>query len=214
MGQAFPTVTLQDAVVRLEPLSLIHVPGLLIAATEDRKHFSLTPIPFDEASMTEYVEAALGEAADGTQLPFATVRQSDQRIVGSTRFGDLAIWSWVPGATKQRIDRPDVAEIGWTWLAGSAQRTSVNTSAKLLMLTYAFEEWDVHRVRIRTDRRNARSRAAIERLGATLDGVLRGDRPSPDGSVRDSAVYSIVASEWPSIKADLIDKVESTSTRS
>lgn len=213
MGPGYPSVTLQNAVVRLEPLSLAHVPDLLVAATEDREHFALTPIPFDEASMIEYVEAALAEAASGTQLPFATVRQSDQRVVGSTRFGDLAIWRWVPGAAKQRIDRPDVAEIGWTWLAGSAQHTGVNTSAKLLMLTYAFEDWAVHRVRIRTDRRNTRSRQAIERLGATLDGVLRGDRPSPDGSVRDSAVYSIVAGEWPSIKANLLAKVEHSSPR-
>jgi RimJ/RimL family protein N-acetyltransferase len=91
-------------------------------------------------------------------------------------------------------------EIGWTWLAPSAQRTAINTEAKLLMLTFAFEEWKVDRVCLRTDRRNERSRNAIERLGATLDGVIRADRPGSDGTIRDTAHYSIVADEWPAVR--------------
>jgi RimJ/RimL family protein N-acetyltransferase len=95
---------------------------------------------------------------------------------------------------------PDVCEIGWTWLAPEAQRTGVNTEAKLLMLTLAFESRLVHRVNFRTDARNKRSRAGIERLGAHLDGVLRTDKVASDGAIRDSAYYSILDSEWPAVK--------------
>lgn len=92
---------------------------------------------------------------------------------------------------------PDAIEIGWTWLAPSAQRTPVNTEAKHLMLALAFERWKVHRVTLKTDERNARSRANIERIGGKLDGILRAHMPASDGGVRNTAIYSIVASEWP-----------------
>jgi RimJ/RimL family protein N-acetyltransferase len=98
---------------------------------------------------------------------------------------------------------PDVVEIGWTWLTAEAQRSGVNTDAKLAMLTHAFEVWRVLRVSLMTDSRNARSRGAIERLGARLDGVLRAARVANDGAVRDTAAYSILAAEWPGVKAGL-----------
>ena len=98
---------------------------------------------------------------------------------------------------------PDVVEIGWTWLAPDAQRTGINTEAKLLMLTHAFESWLVHRVCLRADRRNERSRAAIQRLGAQFDGVVRAVQIAYDGTVRDMAVYSILDSEWPEIRGRL-----------
>ena len=98
---------------------------------------------------------------------------------------------------------PDVVDIGFTWLAGSAQRTPVNTEAKLLMMTHAFEVWRVHRVALQTDVRNKRSWAAIERIGGQLDGIMRADRPGSDDTVRTSARFSIVASEWPDVKARL-----------
>jgi RimJ/RimL family protein N-acetyltransferase len=94
-------------------------------------------------------------------------------------------------------------EIGWTWLAADAQRTALNSEAKYLMLAHAFERWRVHRVSLQTDARNARSRAAIERIGARLDGVLRAQRPAADGTVRDSAYYTILDSEWPAVRARL-----------
>jgi RimJ/RimL family protein N-acetyltransferase len=102
---------------------------------------------------------------------------------------------------------PDAVEIGYTWLAPWAQRTGINTQAKLLMLTHAFETWRVHRVRLTTDARNTRSRAAIERLGARLDGILRAHHAAYDGAIRDSAFYSILDTEWPSAKAALIGRL-------
>ena len=153
--------------------------------------------------MAAYVEDALTARAAGDELPFATVRRADGRVVGTTRFSDTAPWSWPDGSPFQRHHRPDVTEIGHTWLAASAQRTGVNTEAKALMLRHAFEVWEVHLVRLRTDQRNARSRAAIERLGARFEGVRRADRPGADGTVRDSAFYSISRAEWPAVRAHL-----------
>jgi RimJ/RimL family protein N-acetyltransferase len=153
--------------------------------------------------MAAYVATALQGREDDLFTPFVTVRQEDDRVVGSTRFLTER-WDWsASDPRQQRADRPDVVEIGWTWLAASVQRTAINTEAKLLMLTHAFETWEVHRVCLRTDRRNERSRNAIERLGATLDGVIRADRPGSDGTVRDSAHYSIVREEWPAVRARL-----------
>ena len=100
-------------------------------------------------------------------------------MVGATRFCEIVFWQWPPGASHQRHGVPDVVDIGFTWLAGPAQRTHVNTEAKLLMLTHAFEVWEVHRVALQTDVRNKRSWAAIERIGGQLDGIMRADRPGP-----------------------------------
>jgi RimJ/RimL family protein N-acetyltransferase len=154
--------------------------------------------------MTAYVEEALRMHADGRALPFATVDRKAERVVGSTRFGNVEFWPWPRGNPHQRGEHvPDVAEIGWTWLAADAQRSGVNTEAKLLMLTHAFETWRVHRVSLMTDARNMRSRDAILRLGAKLDGVLRAQRMAVDGEIRDTAAFSILEAEWPAVKAGL-----------
>jgi RimJ/RimL family protein N-acetyltransferase len=190
--------------VRLEPLTLAHVPGLVAAAGVERGSYALTTVPDDEAGMRDYVAGALEEQRAGRAVPFATVDRRTARVVGSTRFGNLEYWSWPPGSPHQRPpDRPDAVEIGWTWLSPDAQRSGINTEAKLLMLGHAFEVWRVLRVTIKTDARNARTRAAIERLGARLDGVLRAARPGADGALRDTATYSIVEAEWPALKAAL-----------
>jgi N-acetyltransferase len=123
-------------------------------------------------------------------------------VVGSTRLGNLERWT-APGFTPRPQGFVDAAEIGWTWLAEKAQRTIINTKAKWLLLGLAFESWEVRRVTLKTDARNLRSRAGIERLGAHLDGVLRAHMPAADGGERDSAVYSILASEWPGMRARL-----------
>jgi RimJ/RimL family protein N-acetyltransferase len=115
----------------------------------------------------------------------------------------MAYWQWPPGASHQRHGIPDVVDIGYTWLAGSTQRSPVNTEAKLLMMGHAFDVWQVHRVALQTDVRNARSRAAIERIGGQLDGIMRADRPGSDDTVRTSARYSILADEWPTVKRRL-----------
>ena len=151
--------------VRLEPMSLDHVDGLVAAATENRDTYGFTTVPSNHESMTEHVEGLIASKARGHEIPFATSDAATGRVLGSTRF--LAL-RWFYGRAS-----PDAVEIGGTWLAASAQRTGANTEAKLLMLTHAFEAWNVQRVDFKTDARNARSRAAIKRLGAQVDGIMR-----------------------------------------
>ena len=197
-------ITLSGRHVVLEPLSLDHVAPLVAAASESRSTYALTSVPEGEAAMRQYLEHALAEQDNGAALPFATVDRARGRVVGSTRFLSIERWAW-PGERAPEVPAVsfEAAEIGSTWLAASAQRTAINTEAKLLMLTHAFEVWRLRRVNLKTDARNLRSRAAIERLGARLDGILRAHMPAFDRTVRDTAMYSILASEWPSVKERL-----------
>jgi RimJ/RimL family protein N-acetyltransferase len=195
------TPVLAGVEVTLRPVTLDDVGPLAAAAAESREHYRLSVVPEGEGATRAYVERFLRQQAAGDRLPFVTVWRG--RVVGSTSFIEPRIWAWPPGSTMQRADRPDVVEIGSTWLAGSAQRTRCNSEAKLLMLGHAFERWNVHAVFFKTDVRNERSRRAIERLGAAFDGVRRADMPGADGTVRNSAWYSMTAPEWPSIKAQL-----------
>ncbi|GMV85716.1 MAG: N-acetyltransferase [Dehalococcoidia bacterium] len=195
-------VTLEGPAVRLEPLSLVHVPALAAAAAEDRATYAWTHVPHGEAETRAYVEAALELAGRGEALPFATRDLVSGRVVGSTRFANFERLPW-DGTPASPAARPDAVEIGWTWLAASAQRSAINTGAKFLMLRHAFEVWGTRVVRLKTDRRNARSRAAIERIGAKLDGVIRAHSLGADGQLRDSAYYSIIETEWPAVRAAL-----------
>ena len=205
--QLRPTPALAGRTVRLEPMERHHLDALTEAASEDRSTYKWTFVPDGREAMAAYVATALDGRANDLFTPFVTVRQDDGTVVGSTRFLTER-WDWTASdPARQRQDAPDVVEIGWTWLRPSVQRTTVNTEAKLLMLTHAFETWQVHRVCLRTDRRNERSRNAIERLGATLDGVIRADRPGSDGTVRDTAHYSIVAAEWPAVRDRLVARL-------
>jgi N-acetyltransferase len=206
--------TLEGTYVRLEPLTETHVPALVEAASEDRSNYQWAIVPDGTEQMVAYVRDALAKVASGAHVAFATVRRGlgvgePDRVVGSTRFCEVAYWQYAPGASLQRHGVPDVVDIGFTFLAGSAQRTPVNTEAKLLMMTHAFEVWRVHRVALQTDVRNKRSRAAIERIGGQLDGIMRADRPGADDTVRTSARFSIVASEWPAVKARLAARLAS-----
>ena len=198
-------ITLTGRRVRLEPLSRAHVPALLAAASSgSRDTFSFTTVPQTDADAVAYVDEALKLHAEGRALPFATIDAASRQVVGSTRYLNVEFWPWPPGSPYQRgADLPDVVEIGSTWLAPSAQRTAINTEAKLLMLTHAFEVWRVHRVSLMTDARNMRSRDAILRLGAKFDGVIRAARVAVDGVIRDTAAFSIVEAEWPAVKARL-----------
>jgi len=205
--------TLDGTYVRLEPLSESHIGPLVEAAAEDRSNYQWTYTPDGPEEMRAYVRDALDKVASGAHVAFTTVHKGGgpggaDRVVGATRFCEIALWQWPPGATHQRHGVPDVVDIGFTWLAGSAQRTPVNTEAKLLMMTHAFEVWRVHRVALQTDVRNKRSWAAIERIGGQLDGIMRADRPGSDDTVRTSARFSIVASEWPDVKARLAARLE------
>jgi RimJ/RimL family protein N-acetyltransferase len=208
-------VVLEGRFVRLEPLTDAHADALAAAAAEERSTFGYTRVPNGAGETRAYIADALRDRDEGFALPFATVSLADCRVVGTTRFLDLQYWDaplWPPAARHAPNDPltavPSVAEIGSTWLAASAQRTPVNTEAKLLMLTHAFEAWQVQRVSLKTDARNARSRAAIERLGARFDGVLRAHALAADGGVRDSAFYSILATEWAAAKRRLADRLE------
>jgi N-acetyltransferase len=196
--------------VRLEPLTMEHVDALVLAAAEDRRNYQWTYTPDGPEQMTAYVADALEKVAAGAHVAFATVRRhadGTEQVVGATRFCEIYVWQWPPGASHQRHGVPDVVDIGFTWLSGSAQRSPVNTEAKLLMLDHAFSVWQVHRVGLQTDERNARSRAAIERIGGRLDGIMRADRPGSDDTVRTSARFSIMAAEWPAARQRLRDRL-------
>ena len=192
---------LEGATVTLRPLAISDAAVLAAAAAESREHYVYTRVPDGVAEAESYIAGALRDLDDGRRMPFVTLWRD--RVVGSTSYLDIEQWRWPAGSPHQRTDRPDVVEIGATWLSQSAQRTRCNTEAKLLMLRHAFDVWEVYRVALKTDERNLRSRQAIERLGARLDGVRRADMPGQDGSVRSSAYYSIVRAEWPAVSARL-----------
>ncbi|WP_297859987.1 GNAT family N-acetyltransferase [Meiothermus sp.] len=196
-------ITLEGRLVRLEPLTMEHLPSLVkLAELEDYPH---THVPKNIEAMQRYILTALTDQAQGRALPFATADRRENRVVGSTRFMEFEYWPWPEHSPHYGRGLPDAVEIGHTWLAPQAQRTGLNTEAKLLMLAHAFEVFQVRRVTLKTDARNLRSRQAIARLGAHLDGVLRAHRPAADGGIRDSAVFSILAGEWPAVKARLED---------
>ncbi len=191
--------------VSLEPLALAHIDGLLSAIGPDRSTYEWSPVPQDLASTEALVQSRLALAASGGWIPFVQRRLSDQAVVGTTNYLNVERWN---GPDTD----PSSVEIGGTWLTPSAQRTPINTEAKLLLMQHAFEVWRVQRLQIKTDARNAQSRAAIERLGATFEGVLRnyqmGNGDLGDGAPRNTAMYSITPTEWPEVKAGLLAKLD------
>ncbi len=201
--------------VRLEPIHRRHVDGLAAAAAVDRSLYQWSPIPQGKVEATSYIDTAIAWREAGSAVPFAIVRMNgrmndrmndggqDGTIIGSTRFFNLERWAWPQGHAQYGRQVPDACEIGYTWLASSAVRTAANTEAKLLMLTFAFETWQVLRVCFHTDIRNQRSRAALERIGGKFEGILRSHRMASDFIARDSARFSIVAAEWPEVKQRL-----------
>jgi N-acetyltransferase len=199
-----PELTLEGDCVRLEPLGLHHVPGLLKAAAQDPSLYQWVLVPQDEPAMRRHVEDALGARARGIAVPFAVVRRADETVIGSTRFHQLDYWPW-PERQGARGAVPDTCEIGYTWLAREALRTGANTEMKRLMLTHAFEVWQVRSVCLHTDARNQRSRDAVQRIGGTFEGILRSHRLAVDLSARDSARFSITAAEWPAVRQHLAE---------
>jgi N-acetyltransferase len=193
--------------VRLEPLDHRHVVGLAAAAAAEPSLYRWSPVPQGKLEAASYVNTALAWRDAGTALPFAIVtvnlRADDSVVIGSTRFWNLERWSWPQGHARHGRDAPDACEIGYTWLTRSAIRTAANTEAKLLMLTHAFETWQVLRVCFHTDARNQRSRAALERIGGKYEGILRVHRMAADFIPRDSVRYSILAREWPEVREKL-----------
>lgn len=194
--------TLLGTHVRLEPLERLHGGPLVQAVAIDPSLYRWSHVPVDAAAMPKYIETALRWKLEASAVPFAIVRQRDGKAIGSTRFFDIERWSWPDGY--DNACRPfDACEIGYTWLAADAIRTAVNTEAKFLMLTHAFEVWNVRRVCFHTDERNERSRNALAGIGATFEGILRGHRVATDLTPRNSARFSIVAEEWPGVKQHL-----------
>ncbi len=194
--------------VRLEPLEHRHVDGLVAAAGDDGSFYQWSPVPRGKVEATSYVDTALAWRDAGTAVPFAIVRQADGVVLGSTRFWNLERWAWPQGHPSHGRGVPDACEIGYTWLTRSAIRTAANTESKLLMLTHAFEVWQVLRVCFHTDARNQRSRAALERIGGQFEGILRAHRMAADFIPRDSVRCSIVAGEWPAVKQRLLQFVD------
>lgn len=175
-----------------------HAPELAQAAEEDRSSYAFTLVPRAD-EVEAYLQAQLSREG---LTPFAQIRVQDGKAVGCTAFWDPRYW---PGRQDLRA-----VEVGWTWLAASAQGTTINAEAKLLLFTHAFEVLGVTRVDLKTDARNQRSRRAMERLGATFEGVLRRGSPSwapgEEGLLRDSAMFSVIATEWPAIKTAMLDR--------
>jgi RimJ/RimL family protein N-acetyltransferase len=200
------TMTLAGRHVRLEPLLPEHAEALLAAANEGRSTFALTWVPDTREGMDAYVATAMEEQERCESIPFV-VRDGGGAVCGSTRYMSIEWWRWrcAPPAPVPR--GPDAVEIGFTWYAERVQRTALNTEAKLLLCAHAFEQWGVRRITWKTDSRNARSRAAILRLGARFDGVLRAHRAAIDGTVRDTAFYSMLASEWPDARRALVARL-------
>ena len=188
-------IILEGARVRLEPLKLAHLEALC-AVGLDPSIWKVSPATIADANdMKQYVGSALAEQASGIAIPFVTREKRTNEIIGSTRFGN--------------IDVPNrKVEIGWTWLSPRWQRTYVNTEAKLLMLTHAFETWKCIRVEFKTDALNEKSRNAILRLGARQEGIHRNHMITESGRFRDSVFFSIIEDEWTTVKQNLNQKLD------
>lgn len=190
----FSPVILEGQHVRLEPLSAAHEEALITAAGDGELWKSTVTIVPSRATMAAYIASTLSAQTQGRELPFVIIRKPSGEVVGCTRFFHI-----------ERDHRR--VEIGYTWLSASAQHTAINTEAKLLLLTHAFEHWQCIRVEFVTDVLNQQSRSAILRLGATQEGVLRNHMIMPSGRYRDSVCFSIIEAEWPEIKAQLLGKI-------
>ena len=192
---------LEGSWVRLEPLAVGHADDLAAAAEEDRSSYGFTLVPRG-SEIAGYLEAQFARAAQGL-VPFAQVRRADGRAVGCTAYWDPRTW---PGRDDLRA-----VNIGFTWLSASAQGSGINAEAKLLLMGHAFDSLRVERVDFATDARNARSRRALEALGATFEGVLRrwsvSWAPGEEGLLRDSAMYSVTAPEWEAVRSRLVARL-------
>ena len=185
---------LEGSVVRLEPLSLAHVDALCdVGLDDDIWRLGVSQLRTRD-DMEQYVESALALRAAHAAYPFATIERTTNRIVGSTRFANME-------GANQRV------EIGWTWLGRAWQRTAINTEAKYLMLRAAFEELNCNRVEFKTDVLNEKSRAALLRIGATEEGILRQHMVTASGRIRDSVYFSVIADEWPQVRQGLEEKL-------
>ncbi len=200
-------VTFEGEHVRLEPLERSHAAALVEASAADTSLYKWSLVPVGRGAVERYIDTALKWRDAGTALPFATIRKSDDVVIGSTRFFGLERWAWPEGSAHYGKHVFDTGEIGYSWLTAPAVRTAANTEAKLLMLTHAFETWRMNSVSFCTDERNERSAAALKRIGAKLEGTLRAHRMAADFVPRNTLRFSVVASEWPEVKRRLEEKL-------
>jgi N-acetyltransferase len=192
---SFEPLLMSDEHVTLEPLTPSHADEIAAAVDVDRSTFGYTWVPTPDGT-SEWIAGALDQQRSGKRLPFVVRRHDTGDVVGSTSYWYPSWFDW-PNAEHG----PDTVEVGGTWYVPSAQRTAVNSACKRLLLGQAFETWMVVRLALLTDARNARSRRAIERLGAQFEGVLRSDRLAADGlGPRDTALFAITNDEWPAIR--------------
>ena len=188
-------VVLEGTHVRLEPLSPLHLPDLRAAGDEDPSIFQwMHNNPYRTGGWEAWIAEALTGQAVGRYIVWATVDRASGKAIGSTRFGDIE-------PAHGRV------EIGWTWLRRSHQRTVANTEAKLLQLSYAFDDLGAERVALKTDGRNTRSQQAIERIGGVREGALRRHTRMPDGFIRDTVYYSILRDEWSAVRQRLEERL-------
>jgi RimJ/RimL family protein N-acetyltransferase len=183
-------IILRGKFVSLVPLRLEHLDALNKVGLDESLWLWTVNVIKNSDDMRRYIETALDERRRGVSLPFVTIENSSEKIVGSTRFGNID--------AKNRK-----TEIGWTWINPQWQKTFINTEAKLLMLTRAFETWKCVRVEFKTDVLNEKSRKAILRLGAKEEGVLRRHTITDAGRLRDTVYFSIIDAEWKNVKANL-----------
>ena len=188
------SIVLEGEAVKLAPLEISYLDELYEAGRDESLWLWTTNIIKSKEDLRGYIETALDEQTRKVSLPFVTINKSANKIVGSTRFGNIDV--------KNRR-----AEIGWTWINPKWQRSFVNTEAKLLMLTHAFEIWRCVRVELKTDALNEKSRNAILRLGAKEEGILRRHQITDAGRFRNTVYFSIIDSEWQTVKANLTDKL-------
>jgi RimJ/RimL family protein N-acetyltransferase len=189
-------VVLEGEFVRLEPLKMEHFDAICEVGMDESLWKLTANIVKSTEDLRRYVETALNDFEKGIALPFVTMDRARNKIVGSTRFGNID--------TQNRK-----AEIGWTWINPAWQRTYINSEAKLLMLTHAFETWKCIRVELKTDAFNEKSRNAMLRIGAKEEGTLRNHMIIESGRFRDSVFFSIIESEWQEVKQNLAAKLRS-----
>ena len=193
-GTALGPLILEGKHVRLEPLTRAHL-GPLVAAAQAEEISTYLPINLKApGTMEERIELFLARQAQGIEYPFAVVTRDEGRVVGTTSYLDVS-------------DENRSTEIGWTWYTPDVWGTAVNPEGKLLLLQHAFEDWNAIRIFFKTDARNLRSQAALRKLGAQYEGTLRSHRILADGFRRDSMYFSILDSEWPTVKARLEERL-------
>ncbi len=188
------TIILENDVVQLRPIELGDVEGILEAATEKEIWTHMSDTLLTRAAVLDYTEKAVKEREAGQSHKFVIISKETGRIIGSTTFFDIS-------SEHKRL------EIGYTWLNPNYWQTNINTNCKYLLLMYCFEQWGMHRVQIKTDHENLRSQKAIERLGATKEGILRNHMIRKDGTTRHTVMYSVTTEDWPEVKRIIEEKL-------